>query len=518
MREKNNIGEAKRYIYNTIRRYEADKKIVDSIDILYDFIVKHNENEVFKALSIEDKEKLVKEELCNENQYGDIINISKIIKNNSDSILLVDEANASNLLAIKEKMEAQTYGIATNDKLGSDIISNLMNDQHVNLINDFGSPLTDIRTRQLFDLVIVNVLSSRTITDKIIDSFKNFIGYNYDLSQLKNYRRREIINYLYAIRALECTKDEHSYVVVNCHEGIDLSFLMNIGCLEAVISIDPERGCYQQEVLVLSKQKHTTVDFYILEDMQDFADLWHKKLEKQNHVMMSNKSAKVNVSYEYVLSMNNYQSRYYVNDVRGKLKNTVLLKDIADIKRGYMNGDYGVDSKNEIIDGEAVLLKVSDLKDGNIYNDELIMNIPSLNNIHKGDTEPLQAGDILISVRGYAREIALITKENEKLPLFCGFHLARIRITDDRFTPEYLMAYLRSENGQKLFKQQSGSQILVSINELKQMPIEVPNKEVCKQITDKLSYYNQKLRDSHQSVKEYYRLINECYDDNSNNK
>lgn len=518
MEEFKSVIKIQSYIHKKINEYKNEKKILEPIEVLHNLFFANENSELFNELSIRDKEMLVKRELVKNYNHleKDIINIAQVVNPKNDSVLLVSEKNASGLLLVKDNISSKIYGLSTADKPGLDIISNLMHEQNIDMICDLGAPLIDIRTRQLFDLVISNNNCYKAVDEKTIANFKKYIGTNYDFSQIENYSNSTISYYLYAIRALECVKDQNSYIVINFPKRLDLSFFMKLGYLEAVISFENSTPFNNDNILILSKQSHNHIDFYSIDNIKDFSDLWNKELDKMDYVLLNNQSSKVSVSYEKVLDLNNYQSKYYINDVSGKLKNTILLGDIAEIQRGYMNREYGVDNKDEIIDGEAVLLKVSDLHDGNIYNDELTFNISKLSNITNPKILSLQKGDILISVRGYNQEIGLVTEENAKIPIFCGYHLVLIRIKDDRFTPEYLYAYLRSENGQKLFNQQSKSQISININALKNYPVEIPDKESLTKITQQISTYINEIRQNYQNTKNYRQLINECYDLNSN--
>lgn len=142
---------------------------------------------------------------------------------------------------------------------------------------------------------------------------------------------------------------------------------------------------------------------------------------------------------------------------------TTQLSELVEIYRGY-----NASPKDEAEDGEYAVVKISDVQEGKVDVDKLTRY--SIKNNAKIDTNRIQQGDILLSVRGVNRKTALFISNRENVLLsqnFAGIRCGKL------LDPEYLILYFESPVAQFYFdKHTVGSTIVtLSVKDLNKLPV-----------------------------------------------
>ncbi|PQD94388.1 hypothetical protein CYL18_14325 [Pradoshia eiseniae] len=141
------------------------------------------------------------------------------------------------------------------------------------------------------------------------------------------------------------------------------------------------------------------------------------------------------------------------------------LKDLVDVYRGY-----NASTKDEDKNGKYAVLKISDIQDGKI-NLEGITRY-SIKNNAKIENNRIRKGDVLLSIRGVSRKVALFESDRDDVLLSQNF--AGIRCLN-LIDPEFLLLYLESPIAQFYFnKHTAGTTITtLSIKDLKELPVPI---------------------------------------------
>jgi type I restriction enzyme M protein len=155
---------------------------------------------------------------------------------------------------------------------------------------------------------------------------------------------------------------------------------------------------------------------------------------------------------------------------------TKPLSASVDFYRGY-----NASTKDEDENGEYAVLKISDIQDSEIQLNALTRY--SITNKAKVDNNRIQQGDVLMSVRGVNRKVAVFTSDREEVLLSQNF--AGIRCHKS-LNPRFLQLYLESPIAQFYFdKHTSGTTIMnLSTKDLKELPVPILSLEEQMQIVE----------------------------------
>lgn len=156
----------------------------------------------------------------------------------------------------------------------------------------------------------------------------------------------------------------------------------------------------------------------------------------------------------------------YMNDVKEKLRNPVLLKNFITITRGYR----GKTSNNEN-SVKCKYIKLSNILNGEIIKEKL-ESVDYDSNMQKN---LIQDKDILITARGSRFESAIIRVEKDEKVICCD-SIFILRINNKNLNPYYLNVYLNSKLGQEsLFANQiKSSSLIINNNGLLNTYIDLP--------------------------------------------
>jgi len=157
---------------------------------------------------------------------------------------------------------------------------------------------------------------------------------------------------------------------------------------------------------------------------------------------------------------------------------TKPLSTLVDFYRGY-----NASTKDEDENGEYVVLKISDVQDGEINFEGLTRY--SIKNNAKIDNNRIRQGDILLSIRGVNRKATIFMRDRDDILLSQNF--AGIRC-GELLDPEFLLLYFESPIAQFYFENHTtGTTILtLSIKDLKEMPVPLLSLEEQRKIVETL--------------------------------
>lgn len=146
--------------------------------------------------------------------------------------------------------------------------------------------------------------------------------------------------------------------------------------------------------------------------------------------------------------------------------NKIVTKPLAELVKIYRG--YNASPKDESENGEYAVVKISDVKDGELNVDELTRY--SITNNAKIEANRIQQGDVLLSVRGVNRKVALFTSNRDDVLLSQNF--AGIRC-GELVDPEFLMIYFESPVAQYYFEKHTvGTTIAtLAVKDLGQLPV-----------------------------------------------
>ncbi|WP_412972945.1 restriction endonuclease subunit S [Glaciecola sp. MF2-115] len=166
-------------------------------------------------------------------------------------------------------------------------------------------------------------------------------------------------------------------------------------------------------------------------------------------------------------------------------KQTILLKDIAEIKAGHpFRGRIQPENDGAV---RAVQLKDVD-KDGLIVWDSLVKTEITGRKVPNW----LQKGDILFAARGFRNVAAYIDTEFKNI--VCAQHFFHIRLHTNTILPEFLAWHLNQHTSQKHFAKYSQGSAVASIPRgfLASTPLSVPD---INQQQTAVSFYNACIRE-----------------------
>lgn len=419
---------------------------------------------------------------------------------------------------------AQRYGIATNfDKeCLRKRVTQLIQEKGLTLNIDAGNPLLDIRTRERFSLVFCaweRDLVLPQISQEDIDVFNDYIlpeGF------AKIERKDFYIGILLlALRAIQSLKDQNSRVIFKAPlEPQIVAPIFAKQYVEAMVQIKADYG--EEYFFIFKNQPQANLRFISATNYKELEQLWQEEKDIPNKLAVK--------SYEELLESlpclmktkltaadkEKIKTELTVNKqvIQVDLEDALALKEIAEITRGHMNRAYIAKEDEVGQEANSVLLKVSDIIDGKIFNETLVPNIIAEEVQERAQQDSrLKVGDLIIAVRGSNAEIAIIDEDNMTKPLFCNYHLARIRLTDPTYPPEYIYAYLKSEKGKKIFCQHENNRIFsINLNALKDFKIEKNTPAIRQQISEQVKQVRQKLAETHRTLESLKEEILNCYE------
>lgn len=145
------------------------------------------------------------------------------------------------------------------------------------------------------------------------------------------------------------------------------------------------------------------------------------------------------------------------------------LSQFVEFYRGF-----NVPTKDENADGELGVLKISDIQNGEIQYNSITRY--SITNNAKVDNYRIQKGDVLLSIRGVNRKVAVFNRDKKDILMSQNFSGMRC---NESLNPRFLQLYLESPVAQYyLDSYTTGTTIMnVSLKDLKNLPIPVMSLE-----------------------------------------
>lgn len=145
------------------------------------------------------------------------------------------------------------------------------------------------------------------------------------------------------------------------------------------------------------------------------------------------------------------------------------LSQFVEFYRGF-----NAPTKDENEDGELGVLKISDIQNGEIQYNSITRY--SITNNAKVDNYRIQKGDVLLSIRGVNRKVAVFNRDTKDILMSQNFSGMRC---NESLNPSFLQLYLESPVAQYyLDSYTTGTTIMnVSLKDLKNLPIPVMSLE-----------------------------------------
>ena len=182
-----------------------------------------------------------------------------------------------------------------------------------------------------------------------------------------------------------------------------------------------------------------------------------------------------------------------VNFSLERLKNidTIPLEEVATFFRGF-----NVSAKDESPEGEYKVVRISDVQDGQL----LAKNVARYNvtNNAKLDAYKLLQGDVIVSIRGQAIKVAIISVDDENLLLSQNFMGIRC---GTRLNAYYLKMYLESPVGQFILSKSLTGTAVPTLNKKDLMELKIPKLTIDEQELI-VSKYIEKEQHTLQKIKE----------------
>ena len=153
----------------------------------------------------------------------------------------------------------------------------------------------------------------------------------------------------------------------------------------------------------------------------------------------------------------------------------IKLENIAEIRTGYTFRD-GLKKYQK---GKLGVIQMKDLKGFNID----LQNIDYIKEDSISSNHCLNKNDIIIKTRGEDNASYIIPNE---INAIASAPLLVLKTNAEKIIPGYLHWYLNQKSAKEYYNiiSRGTSQKLISINNLKEMEIEVPSKEIQKQIVE----------------------------------
>jgi len=198
----------------------------------------------------------------------------------------------------------------------------------------------------------------------------------------------------------------------------------------------------------------------------------------------------------------NLNSCYYLNAkvIQNKLKNSIYLKDIAEVLPGV-----------QVAAEELNLLKTNTthyfLNVKNIQEDEIIydederIRDKSITWYGKYD---IQSGDIIMTTKGTTTKVTIVSDDFK--PAFISNNLTIIRVKRGRYSPQVLMKYLKSELGKLVLESIATGAGIRVINASKLEGIRIPNYDVetCMKLGERIKASTLEYQKSIEAAKEKF--------------
>lgn len=295
----------------------------------------------------------------------------------------------------------------------------------LSMTRELGDPYRDIRTRRQFTFVL-NV--AQLMTSPNVHDFYQYVSTEYDdLQELKGSHRD--MPFMMLLRAREVLT-ERGEALVLIRRVLLFTEVMRYAVEHGWIKVVAE--CDDYSIIIVTKTKNEDITFYYLDD-------------DQKEMLRQLQQDGVTVKNDVVLEKGQLAPNVYINDVSGKLAHPIALKEIATVFRGMGRTmrDETEESLGKIVTGsnlEAGFVKVNELSN---------MEFPDHIRAEKWEEQRLKENDIVIVVRGREFKAAIVGTEAEEMALYPAQPLAVIRLTDNRFTPEYVYSYFLSDLGQQ---------------------------------------------------------------------
>jgi len=155
-----------------------------------------------------------------------------------------------------------------------------------------------------------------------------------------------------------------------------------------------------------------------------------------------------------------------VNFSLERLKNidTIPLEEVSTFFRGF-----NVSAKDESPEGDYKVVRISDVQDGQL----LVKNVARYNitNNAKLELYKLLRGDVIVSIRGQAIKVAIVSVDDENLLLSQNFMGIRC---GKRLNASYLKMYLESPVGQFILSKSLTGTAVPTLNKKDLMELKIP--------------------------------------------
>ncbi|CAJ1196954.1 hypothetical protein CPR19092_LGOLGGFK_01902 [Companilactobacillus paralimentarius] len=165
-----------------------------------------------------------------------------------------------------------------------------------------------------------------------------------------------------------------------------------------------------------------------------------KEIKNYSMILPNNQVSTKNMMVERYIKKTVYNfdnQKYYINLIDFYNGNTIALKNVSKIDRGY-----NMVSKNENPEGKYWIMKISDIDSKSINYDK--MSRGDVEGRTKVDNYELQDGDIVMTVRGIFK---LLMAKNVKDKTLINSNLVRLRVNPKLYNPDFLKLFLDSPIG-----------------------------------------------------------------------
>ena len=227
------------------------------------------------------------------------------------------------------------------------------------------------------------------------------------------------------------------------------------------------RGTTEQDpVFVAIAEDEKSFD-YIVDQFRAFQ--LRKTIPSEKNMFITHLTSAKQINADYLrasLSMEIMDSKLAATEG----SENVELEEIADLITGVRLEEIGQEDQK----GDAFYVR-----GGNVGELSLEVNdndrVKTRADASRWSTQP---GDILMTRAGTVGRVAIVKEES--LPIIVSSNIIRIRVNDkSRVLPEYLLAYLGSEDGQTRISMYTGGSVIraASISGLKRLRIPIPSIE-----------------------------------------
>ncbi|WP_348625394.1 N-6 DNA methylase (plasmid) [Paenibacillus peoriae] len=237
--------------------------------------------------------------------------------------------------------------------------------------------------------------------------------------------------------------------------GLPANLFSGTGIPVAAIVLNKSKpNLLKDEVLIINAEegfeKSSRVQNILRDiDIKRIVDTYHhhKEVEQYSRIvnideMMKNDWSLQPVRYLEKVDVVTKIGKIEINRKEYEQSELIMLKELADISRGYASSKEEADSK----EFSHYLVNLVDVHDGIIQAEGL--SKVNMDEKKAGDYE-LQPGDVLLSSRGTALKITVITQSDIKnKPLVFSQNFLRIRVNPNLCDPYFVKTFLESPIGQ----------------------------------------------------------------------